>query len=165
MEIARVERLLSRHGERALRRLFHEEEVAYALARQNPFPSLAARLAAKEAFQKCWPESLSWKEVWVGMEGKRPALRFAPRIEARMAEEGLFAHLSLSHERSHALAVVVLGLGHEAEDEGVAVDLSPSRRQSPRTMFQSTKAKRARAKGYTTTIPTTVRARRKSPSP
>ena len=108
MEIARVERLLSRHGERALRRLFHEEEVAYALARQNPFPSLAARLAAKEAFQKCWPESLSWKEVWVGMEGKRPALRFAPRIEARMAEEGLFARLSLSHERSHALAVVVL---------------------------------------------------------
>ena len=94
VEIARVERLLSRHGERALRRLFHEEEVAYALARQNPFPSLAARLAAKEAFQKCWPESLSWKEVWVGMEGKRPALRFAPR--------------SLSHERSHALAVVVL---------------------------------------------------------
>ena len=42
VEIARVERLLSRHGERALRRLFHEEEVAYALARQNPFPSLAA---------------------------------------------------------------------------------------------------------------------------
>ena len=84
------------------------DPVAYALARQNPFPSLAARLAAKEAFQKCWPESLSWKEVWVGMEGKRPALRFAPRIEARMAEEGLFAHLSLSHERSHALAVVVL---------------------------------------------------------
>ena len=28
VEIARVERLLSRHGERALRRLFHEEEVA-----------------------------------------------------------------------------------------------------------------------------------------
>ena len=108
VETARAERPPSRPGQRALRRLFHEEEVAYALARQNPFPSLAARLAAKEAFQKCWPESLSWKEVWVGMEGKRPALRFAPRIEARMAEEGLFAHLSLSHERSHALAVVVL---------------------------------------------------------
>ncbi|TFU27199.1 holo-ACP synthase [Thermus tengchongensis] len=108
VEIARVRRLLARHGERALRRLFAEEEVAYALRHQDPAPSLAARLAAKEAFQKCWPESLSWKEVWVGMEGKRPVLRFAPRVKARLEAENLFAHLSLSHEKSHALAVVVL---------------------------------------------------------
>lgn len=78
MEIARVEKLLSRHGERALKRLFHEEEVAYALARQNPFPSLAARLAAKEAFQKCWPESLAWREVWVGMEAGGPPFASPP---------------------------------------------------------------------------------------
>ncbi len=108
VEIARVERLLSRHGEKALRRLFHEEEVAYALARKNPLPSLAARLAAKEAFQKCWPDPLSWKAVWVGMEGKRPVLRFAPSLEGAMRGQNLVAHLSLSHERTHALAVVVL---------------------------------------------------------
>ncbi len=108
VEIARVEKLLSRHGERALRRLFHEEEVAYALARQNPFPSLAARLAAKEAFQKCWPESLPWKAVWVGMEGRRPVLRFAPFLAQALEREGLRAHLTLSHERGMALAVVVL---------------------------------------------------------
>lgn len=108
VEIDRVRRLLARHGEHALKRLFAEEEVAYALRHQDPAPSLAARLAAKEAFQKCWPESLSWKEVWVGMEGRRPVLRFAPQVEARMRQQGLFAHLSLSHERGHALAVVVL---------------------------------------------------------
>jgi holo-[acyl-carrier protein] synthase len=108
VEVARVRRLLARHGERALKRLFHEEELAHALARQDPAPSLAARLAAKEAFQKCWPESLSWKSVWVGMEGKKPFLRFAPALEAAMREQGLLAHLTLSHERTHALAVVVL---------------------------------------------------------
>jgi holo-[acyl-carrier protein] synthase len=108
VEVARVRRLLARHGERALKRLFHEEELAHALARQDPAPSLAARLAAKEAFQKCWPESLSWKSVWVGMEGKKPFLRFAPALEAAMREQGLLAHLTLSHERTHALAVVAL---------------------------------------------------------
>ena len=108
VEIARVRRLLARHGERALKRLFHEEELAYALALKDPAPSLAARLAAKEAFQKCWPESLSWKSVWVGMEGRRPALRFAPALEAALRERGLTALLTLSHERTHALAVVVL---------------------------------------------------------
>ncbi|TBH17431.1 4'-phosphopantetheinyl transferase superfamily protein [Thermus thermamylovorans] len=110
VEIARVRRLLARRGERVLQRLFVEEEVAYALRHQDPAPSLAARLAAKEAFQKCWPESLSWKEVWVGMAGRRPFLRFAPRVEEQMRARGLWAHLSLSHERGHALAVVVLEL-------------------------------------------------------
>jgi len=111
VEIARLERLFVRHGERALRRLFHEEEAAYALARQNPFPSLAARLAAKEAFQKCWPERLAWRDVWVGMEGARPVLRFAPHLGQRLEEAGLLAHLTLSHERAYALAVVALVRG------------------------------------------------------
>jgi holo-[acyl-carrier protein] synthase len=108
VEIARVRRLLARHGERALKRLFHEEELAYALALKDPAPSLAARLAAKEAFERCWPESLSWKSVWVGLEGRWPALRFAPALEAALRERGLTALLTLSHERTHALAVVAL---------------------------------------------------------
>lgn len=110
VEIARVRRLLARYGTRALERLFTREELAYALRHQDPAPSLAARLAAKEAFQKCWPESLSWKGVWVGMEGRRPVLRFASQVEEAMRAQGLRAHLTLSHERGHALAVVVLEL-------------------------------------------------------
>ncbi|GAA6743203.1 holo-ACP synthase [Thermus antranikianii] len=108
VEIDRVRKLLKKHGGKALKRLFTEEELTYALRHQDPAPSLAARIAAKEAFQKCWPESLSWKEVWVGMEGRKPVLRFAPKVRARLEAEGLFAHLSLSHEKGHALAVVVL---------------------------------------------------------
>ncbi|HAR69152.1 MAG TPA: holo-[acyl-carrier-protein] synthase [Thermus scotoductus] len=108
VEIDRVRKLLKKHGGKALKRLFTEEELTYALRHQDPAPSLAARIAAKEAFQKCWPESLSWKEVWVGMEGRKPVLRFASKVRARLEAENLFAHLSLSHEKSHALAVVIL---------------------------------------------------------
>ncbi|WP_243032395.1 holo-ACP synthase [Thermus altitudinis] len=108
VEIDRVRKLLKRHGEKALRRLFTEEELRYALGHQDPAPSLAARIAAKEAFQKCWPEGLSWKEVWVGMEGRKPVLRFAPQLQARLQAQGLVPHLSLSHERGYALALVVL---------------------------------------------------------
>jgi len=42
------------------------------------------------------------------MEGRKPVLRFAPKVRARLEAENLFAHLSLSHEKSHALAVVIL---------------------------------------------------------
>ncbi|GLV48236.1 holo-[acyl-carrier-protein] synthase [Thermus sp. LT1-2-5] len=110
VEIARVRKLLERHGERILKRLFTEEELAYALTHRDPAPSLAARLAAKEAFQKCWPEPLSWKAVWVGLEGRRPLLRFVPELEAKLQKESLRAHLTLSHERGMALAVVILEL-------------------------------------------------------
>lgn len=108
VEIERVRKLLQKHGEKALKRLFTQEELSYALRHQDPVPSLAARIAAKEAFQKCWPESLSWKEVWVDMEGRKPVLRFGPGLRARLEAEGLKAHLSLSHEKGHALAVVIL---------------------------------------------------------
>ncbi|MCS7067418.1 MAG: holo-ACP synthase [Meiothermus sp.] len=107
VELERLRRVWQRHPERFLKRHFAPCEIEYCLARSDPVPSLAARFAAKEAFQKCWPESFGWLEVWVEMAGRKPMLRFAPRLEAQMGE-GLRAHLSLSHEKHHALAVVVL---------------------------------------------------------
>ena len=107
VEIARIKRALERYGERFLRRVYREEERAYALGHKDPIPALAARFAAKEAFQKCWPEPLSFQDVWVEFMG-RPVLRFSERLQSKMEGAGLRAHLSLSHEREYALAVVVL---------------------------------------------------------
>ena len=108
VEIARIKRALERYGERFLRRVYTERERTYALDHQDPIPALAARFAAKEAFQKCWPEPLSFQDVWVELMGRRPVLRFSERLRSRMEGAGLRAHLSLSHERGYALAVVVL---------------------------------------------------------
>ncbi|AEB12402.1 4'-phosphopantetheinyl transferase superfamily protein [Marinithermus hydrothermalis] len=108
VSIPRIRGVYTRHPVRFLERHFTAVERAYCLSKPDPAPSLAARFAAKEAFQKCWPEPHGWREVWVEMEGRRPVLRFAPRIQARMREAGWVAHLSLAHEREHALAVVVI---------------------------------------------------------
>ncbi|WP_253704843.1 4'-phosphopantetheinyl transferase superfamily protein, partial [Thermus scotoductus] len=104
----RVRRLLGRHGAKALKRPFTDDELTISIRHQDPAPSLATRMAAKEAIQKCWPESLSWKEGWVGMEGRKPVVRFTPKVSARLVAENLIAQLSLGHEKSHALAVVIL---------------------------------------------------------
>lgn len=108
VELERLRRVWERHPKRFLDRHFAPPEIAYCLAKADPVPSLAVRFAAKEAFQKCWPESFGWLEVWVEMEGKRPALRFAPDLLAKLQRGSLRAHLSLSHEKHYALAVVVL---------------------------------------------------------
>lgn len=108
VELKRLRAVWERHPERFLKRHFTPTEIEYCLGKADPLPSLAVRFAAKEAFQKCWPTSFGWLEVWVEMRGPKPELCFAPRIEAKMQEGHLKAHLSLSHEKSHALAMVVL---------------------------------------------------------
>ncbi|CAM4286327.1 4'-phosphopantetheinyl transferase superfamily protein [Deinococcus marmoris] len=115
IEISRIRRMLEREGPRA-ERLFAPEELAYCARLSDPAPSLAARFAAKEAFQKVWPRPHGWRDVWVvrtptpdGPFGfTRPFLAFAPTIEAEMQERGWVAHLTLTHTKEHASAVVVL---------------------------------------------------------
>ena len=108
IELARIERVWNRYRDRFLYRHFTQEEIDYALSKSNPLPSLSARFAAKEAFQKCWRESYGWKEVWVSRLGRRPELRFSSRIEEEMREKGYIAHLSLTHSKENAAAVVIL---------------------------------------------------------
>lgn len=115
IEIERIRRALGRDGERFLRR-FHATERAYCARFADPAPSFAARFAAKEAFQKVWPRPFGWADVWVVRDEtpdgpfprSRPYLRFVPAIDAEMTAHGWRAHLSLTHTKEHASAVVVL---------------------------------------------------------
>ena len=82
----------------------------------DPAPSFAARFAAKEAFQKVWPRPHGWRDVWVERERtpdgpfpfSPPVLGFCPEIAAELEARGWTAHLTLTHTKEHASAVVVL---------------------------------------------------------
>jgi holo-[acyl-carrier protein] synthase len=109
VELERVRAVWRAHPERFLTRCFTDDEVAFARSRRDPVPALAARFAAKEAFQKTWPVTLGWRDVAVvRVEGSAPRLTFAPHVAQRLAQEGWRAHVSLTHGRDHAAAVVVL---------------------------------------------------------
>ncbi|MDR2862322.1 MAG: holo-ACP synthase [Puniceicoccales bacterium] len=54
VEIARIRRAVERHGDAFLERVFTPEERAHCMALGNPWPSLAARWAAKEAVSKAF---------------------------------------------------------------------------------------------------------------
>jgi holo-[acyl-carrier-protein] synthase len=49
VDVARVEGILARHGDRAVRRFLTTEERDYVLSRHRPAMHIAARIAAKEA--------------------------------------------------------------------------------------------------------------------
>jgi holo-[acyl-carrier protein] synthase len=109
VELERVRRVWQAHPERFLTRCFTPDEVAFACSHRDPVPALAARFAAKEAFQKTFPTTIGWRDVAVrrGANGA-PTLVFADDVAERLASEGWRAHVSLTHGRDHAAAVVVL---------------------------------------------------------
>jgi holo-[acyl-carrier protein] synthase len=113
VEIARVRRLMERWEDRFLRRVFTDEEVAYALRRHDPAEHLAARFAAKEATLKALGTGLSMGIRWREMEvrrpgGGRPTLALSGRIAELGEARGVRRlHVSLTHDAGLAVAQVL----------------------------------------------------------
>jgi holo-[acyl-carrier protein] synthase len=114
VRVERVEGVLRRKGERALRRLFTEAEVRRCRGSRHPGESFAARFAAKEAAFKAlgtgWGRGGGWTEVEVvSGEGGAPSLRLSgAAADAARARGADRFHVSLSHADGTAVAVVVL---------------------------------------------------------
>lgn len=110
--IARVDAMLSRHGERFLGRVFTPTEQADCLRRVRPAMHLAARLAAKEAAMKAlgtgWSRGVAWLDVEVHSRGDTPPSLRLNGVARTLAEaRGIRQTLvSLSHDGAYALAVV-----------------------------------------------------------
>ncbi|HXB57780.1 MAG TPA: holo-ACP synthase [Vicinamibacteria bacterium] len=108
IEIDEVARLLAAGAEG----LFTEAERAYAGSKPDPARRLAARLAAKRAAARLLGVSVREVEV-LRDHGRPPRLRLSALAQERLRELGAVrALVSLTHERRHAAAAVVL-LGEE----------------------------------------------------
>jgi holo-[acyl-carrier protein] synthase len=115
VEAARVERLLARHGDRLLSKLFTPEERARAASYAHPSLHLAARIAVKEAAYKALSgdgraHGVGWLDLEVTrLSDGRPGLRLRGSAHRRMAELGAtHCHLSITHAAGVAAAVVIL---------------------------------------------------------
>jgi holo-[acyl-carrier protein] synthase len=112
-EIHRIAEAIERYGERFVRRVFTEGEVAYCRRKRDAASSFAARFAAKEAAMKALGTGMSQGVYWTGIEVVRrhgpPQLRFhggaLTRFEAMGASGSL---LTLTHSRDLAIAHVML---------------------------------------------------------
>jgi holo-[acyl-carrier protein] synthase len=114
VELDRIRRVLERHGERFLARIYTSEEITRYGER---LPELAARFAAKEAVSKALGVGLNhmsahgigWREVEVLPDplGK-PVIQLSGRAQQLADEQGLRNWaISLSHGRDYAVAFVV----------------------------------------------------------
>ncbi len=109
IEIERIEESIARNGERFLKRVYTEDELA--ICGDDP-ASLAVRFTAKEAVAKalgCGIGDVRWQEIEILRDEKRaPVLHLYGAAQALADELGLENwSLSLSHTKSHAVAFVV----------------------------------------------------------
>jgi holo-[acyl-carrier protein] synthase len=114
-DIERIADTLERYGDRFLRRIFTDGEVAYCTRRREPAIHLAGRFASKEAAMKALgtghSQGVLWRDVEVIRRGGPPQLQFhggaARRFQAMGGRSSL---LTITHAEKLALAqVLILG--------------------------------------------------------
>lgn len=114
VDATRIGRLLSEYGSRFAERILAPSEHVAFRTSSRPIWFLANRFAAKEAFSKAlgtglrYPVTLHAISVESDSIGK-PVFRFHGPLPAYLASRGVIRHhLSLSHEKGLACAMVVL---------------------------------------------------------
>jgi holo-[acyl-carrier protein] synthase len=112
-DIPRIAATIERYGERFLRRIFTEGEVAYCTRRREPAVHFAGRFAAKEAAMKALgtghSQEVLWRDVEVIRRGGPPQLQFHGGARRRFAALGADSSLlTITHSETIALAQVLL---------------------------------------------------------
>ncbi|MEN1681030.1 MAG: holo-ACP synthase [Planctomycetota bacterium] len=113
VECLRIAKMIERHGELFIARVYTEHEIEYCSARKAATQHYAGRWAAKEAVLKAlgtgWVKGIGWRDVEV-----HNASTGAPLVRLRGGARDVFqrlgasrVHLSISHCRSHATAYAV----------------------------------------------------------
>ncbi|RLT94439.1 holo-ACP synthase [Ketobacter sp.] len=112
--ISRMDDKLSSNGNRFAQRLLTESEYAEFESKQNGAAYLAKRFAAKEAVVKAmgtgFADGITWKQITVCNDEKgAPFIELTgPAHEKAKALGVARVHLSLSDEKEHAVAFVIL---------------------------------------------------------
>ena len=111
IEIERIKKACV--NSRFLERVFTVKEREYCFSLKNPYPSLAARFAAKEAVLKALETGLSgcsFKDVEIIKEADtgKPIVKLSGGAK-KVAKEKLIENImiSISHNKTHAIAFAV----------------------------------------------------------
>ena len=113
VEVARLQALYARYGEKLLTRLLTPQEIEQAMRQSSPVPRLAKYVAAKEAAFKALRVGHSNNLSWQHFEVRYDAPTGAPLLLLHGSARALLPkrtqlHLSLSDTDAHAMAYVVI---------------------------------------------------------
>ena len=112
-ECLRIARMIERHGELFIDRVYTPEEIKYCQSRKLATQHFTGRWAAKEAILKAlgtgWRRGITWCDVEVRNEpGGRPVVAVRGGAKEVVEQLGIAEILvSISHCRSYATATAI----------------------------------------------------------
>ena len=127
VEVERIKEVVDRWGDKFLRKVFTDREIAFANKRRCVFQHLAARFAAKEAVIKAFANwnyrGVNWKDIEVSNDKNGKPFITLYGLYNRLMEEWNVGEVivSMSHTKNHALSTVLLvgnGPSHLKSDRG-----------------------------------------------
>lgn len=110
IECERIARMLEKHGETFLRRVYTVGEVQYSSGRKAANQHYAGRWAAKEAVLKAlgtgWAHGIQWTDVEVvNQQGGKPIIVLTGKALEIAQQQGIAEMMiSISHCRDYAVA-------------------------------------------------------------
>jgi holo-[acyl-carrier protein] synthase len=110
IECLRIAKMIERHGEIFLTRVYTQHEIEYCTARKAATQHYAGRFAAKEAVLKAlgtgWTRGIQWRDIEVQNEmGGKPKIHLGGAAAELARKMGINEMLiSISHCRTHATA-------------------------------------------------------------
>jgi holo-[acyl-carrier protein] synthase len=109
VECVRIGRMIQRHGEQFLARVFTSKEMRYAHKRKNATEHFAALWAAKEAVLRAIgvqaAKGLAWTDVEIHVDKGKPTVHLAGALEDHARKKQLaIIHVALAHCRTYATA-------------------------------------------------------------
>ena len=111
VDVTRIERLLTEYGDRFVARILGPDEMAQLGGRYDRAQFVAGRFAAKEAAVKALGHYLTDRPALTKIQvvndaTGRPSLDLSHLSSPLLKRVAV--QLSISHERSHAIAIVIL---------------------------------------------------------
>ena len=119
-ECLRIARMIERHGEQFINRVYTTEEIRYCQHRKQATQHFAGRWAAKEAVLKAlgtsWRRGIAWRDIEIrNAPGGRPVVGIRGGVRDLVEQLGVGKLMvSISHCRTHATAYAI-ALGKEKE--------------------------------------------------
>ena len=113
VECVRIGRMIERHGELFLARVYTAREVHHCRGKREVTEHFAGRWAAKEAIGKClgtgWRKTLCWTDIEVrNLPDGTPKVYMCGLAKERTLELGIGEILlTLSHCRAYATAMAI----------------------------------------------------------